>query len=49
VRRGLLVQAVNQMIDMDATRIQAGRNQAPDIIWFVLYLATFPCIATAGY
>jgi hypothetical protein len=49
VRRGLLVQAVNLVFDMDGTRIQAGRNQVPDSIWFVLYLATFACMTTVGY
>jgi hypothetical protein len=45
----LFVQAVNQLIDTDAARIQAGRNQVPDSIWFVLYLVTFMAMATSGY
>ncbi len=29
--------------------LQAGRNQVPDSIWFVLYLVTFMAIAASGY
>jgi hypothetical protein len=46
---GLLVQAVNQLFETDAARVQAGRNQVPDSIWFVLYLVTFMAMATSGY
>lgn len=49
VMDGLFVQAVNQLFETGAARIQAGRNQVPDSIWIVLYLVTFMAMATSGY
>jgi hypothetical protein len=46
---GLLVQSLNEVIDLDATRITAGRNRIPDIIWLTLYLVTMFTMAAMGY
>jgi hypothetical protein len=46
---GLFVQALNDMIDLDATRVTAGRNRIPDSIWYALYLVTILTMAAMGY
>jgi hypothetical protein len=46
---GLLVQSLNEVIDLDATRITAGRNRIPDMIWVTLYLVTMFTMAAMGY
>lgn len=45
----LFVQAVNEVIDLDAARIAAGRNRIPDTIWITLYALTMFSIAAVGY
>jgi hypothetical protein len=45
----LFIDALNQMIDLDSSRITAGRNQIPDSIWIALYLLTMITTAAVGY
>lgn len=35
VATGLFIQSLNEMIDLDATRVTANRNRIPDSIWLV--------------
>jgi len=46
---GLFVQSLNDMIDLDETRVTAGRNRIPDTIWMVLYIVTILSMAAMGY
>jgi hypothetical protein len=46
---GLFVQALNEMIDLDESRVTAIRNRIPDSIWFVLYFVTILTMAAMGY
>jgi hypothetical protein len=46
---GLFVQSLNEVIDLDETRVTAGRNLIPDSIWMVLYAITILSMAALGY
>ena len=46
---GLFVQSLNEMIDLDETRVTAGRNQIPDSIWLALYVVTILTMMAMGY
>ena len=46
---GLFIQSLNEMIDLDETRVTAGRNRIPDSIWLTLYAMTILTMATIGY
>lgn len=46
---GLFIQSLNEVIDLDETRITAGRNRIPDIIWLALYAVTILTMAAMGY
>lgn len=43
------VQSLNELIDLDESRVTAGRNRIPDTIWFVLYSVTILSMAAMGY
>jgi hypothetical protein len=45
----LFVQAVNDVIDLDAARIRAGRNRIPDSSWLTLYVLIVLSMAAIGY
>ena len=46
---GLFIEALNDTIDLDATRVTAGRNRIPDSIWLALYAVTILTMAAMGY
>lgn len=46
---GLFIQSLNETIDLDATRVTAGRNRIPDPIWFSLYAVTILSMTALGY
>jgi hypothetical protein len=46
---GLFIQSLNELIDLDETRVTAGRNHIPDSIWMVLYAVTILTMAAMGY
>jgi len=46
---GLFIQSLNEMIDLDETRVTAGRNRIPDSIWLTLYGMTILTMAAIGY
>ena len=46
---GLFVQSLNETIDLDETRVTAGRNRIPDTIWLALYVVTILTMAAMGY
>jgi hypothetical protein len=46
---GLFIQSLNEMIDLDETRVTAGRNRIPDSIWLTLYAMTILTMAAIGY
>jgi len=46
---GLFVQSLNETIDLDETRVTAGRNQIPDTIWLALYVVTILTMMAMGY
>jgi hypothetical protein len=46
---GLFVQSLNETIDLDETRVTAGRNRIPDAIWLALYVVTILTMAAMGY
>jgi hypothetical protein len=46
---GLFVESLNEVIDLDETRVTAGRNRIPDSIWMVLYAVTILTMAAMGY
>jgi hypothetical protein len=45
----LFIQSLNDMIDLDESRITAGRNRVPDSIWIALYILTVLTTAAVGY
>ncbi|HEU4432564.1 MAG TPA: hypothetical protein VFR51_04160 [Pyrinomonadaceae bacterium] len=46
----LFIQALNQVIDLHATRVMAGvRSRVPGIIWIVLYLLLVLAMVMLGY
>jgi hypothetical protein len=45
----LFIEAVNELIDLSESRITAGRNHIPDVIWLALYLLTIFSMAAMGY
>lgn len=46
----LFIQALNQVIDLHATRVMAGvRSRVPGIIWIVLYLLLILALVMLGY
>ena len=45
---GLFIQALNDTIDLDATR-DGGLNWIPDTIWLTLYAMTILTMAAMGY
>ena len=45
----LFVESLNEVIDLDETRITAGRNRIPDTIWLALYFVTVLSMAAMGY
>jgi hypothetical protein len=45
----LFIQSLNDMIDLDESRITAGRNRIPDSIWIALYILTIITTAAVGY
>lgn len=45
----LFVVSMNEMIDLDATRVTAGRNRIPDSIWLALYSVAILTMAALGY
>jgi len=47
--RALFVDSLNEMIDLDETRVTAGRNRIPDIIWLSLYIVSILTMAALGY
>ena len=49
VATGLFIQSLNEMIDLDATRVTANRNRIPDSIWLVLCAITILSMAAMGY
>jgi hypothetical protein len=46
---GLFVQSVNEVIDLDAERVAANRNQIPDTIWLMLGVVTVFSMVALGY
>jgi hypothetical protein len=46
---GLFVQSLNEVIDLDAKRVAAGRNQIPDSIWLALYAVAILTMTAMGY
>ncbi len=47
---GLFIQSLNQVIDLHAKRVAAGRqNRIPGTIWVVLYVVTGLAMALMGY
>jgi hypothetical protein len=49
ISTGLFVQSLNEMIDMDTTRVAGLRNKLPDDIWFMLVLVTVFSMASLGF
>ncbi len=46
----LFIQALNQVIDLHATRVMAGvRSRVPGVIWIVLYLLLILAMVMLGY
>ncbi len=45
----LFVESLNEVIDLDETRVTAGRNRIPDSIWLVLYSVAILTMAAMGY
>ncbi len=45
----LFVESLNEVIDLDETRVTAGRNRIPDSIWLVLYSVAMLTMAAMGY
>ena len=46
---GLFIQSLNEMIDLDESRVTAGRSRIPDTIWLTLYAMTVLTMAAIGY
>ncbi len=49
VATGLFIQSLNEMIDLDATRVIANRNRIPDSIWFMLFAVAIFSMVDVGY
>ncbi len=49
ISTGLFIQSLNEMIDLDATRVTANRNRIPDAIWLMLCVVTILSMAAMGY
>ena len=49
VATGLFIQTLNDMIDLDTTRVTANRNRIPDTIWLMLFLVAIFSMAAMGY
>jgi hypothetical protein len=47
--RALFVESLNDMIDLDETRVTAGRNRIPDSIWISLYVVSILTMGALGY
>jgi hypothetical protein len=46
----IFVESLNEMIDLHATRVQAGlRSRVPAVIWIVLYLLAILAMEMIGY
>jgi hypothetical protein len=45
----LFIESLNEVIELDASRVRAIRNTIPDSIWFMLYVVTLFSMATLGY
>ena len=45
---GLFIEALNDTIDLDETRVTAGRNRIPESIWMTLYAMTILTMAAMG-
>jgi hypothetical protein len=45
----LYIESLNQMIDLDASRITALRNRIPQSIWFMLTIVTIFSLSSMGY
>jgi hypothetical protein len=43
------IQSLNQVIDLDTTRMTAGRNRIPGSIWSMLYLVSILAMTAIGY
>ena len=46
---GLFVQSLNEVIDLDTSRVTALRNRIPDSIWFMLAVVTIFTMISMGY
>jgi hypothetical protein len=49
VATGLFIQTLNEMIDLDATRVTANRNRIPETIWLMLCVVAVFSMAAMGY
>lgn len=49
IASGLFIQALNQTIDLHATRLNALRARIPSIIWAIMAFVTVQAMAAAGY
>jgi hypothetical protein len=49
VSTGLFIQSLNEMIDLDATRVTANRNRIPDSIWLMLCVVAIFAMVDVGY
>ncbi len=49
VATGQYVQSLNEVIDLDETRVTAGRNRIPDGIWLMLILVLMFSMMALGY
>jgi hypothetical protein len=49
ITTGLFVQSLNEVIDLDESRVTAGRNRIPDPIWLALLAVTMFTMASVGY
>jgi hypothetical protein len=46
---GLYVQSLNAMIDLQETRLMAGRSHVPDVVFLLLYAIAMVAVGFAGY
>lgn len=49
VTTGLFIESLNEMIDLDESRVTALRNRIPDMIWFMLFAVTFFSMLAMGF
>jgi hypothetical protein len=49
ISTGLYIQSLNQMIDLQATRLLAARSRIPLILWIALYFLAALGMAAVGY